>query len=110
MKKLKPKNGDALKKRSGPEVRGVSPEAGRESMVGKIVGDITSQAKIQSDRLSRNRATDKYRQRQTDRQHCYSTGLRLHSARFENTSCIARETVLVPPPGEFIYVSRHSVL
>ena len=36
MKKLKPKNGDAPKKRSGCEVRGVSPEAGRESMVGKI--------------------------------------------------------------------------
>jgi len=36
MKKLKPKNGDAQKKRSGHEVRGVSPEAGRESMVGKI--------------------------------------------------------------------------
>jgi len=30
------KNGDAQKKRSGREVRGVSPEAGRESMVGKI--------------------------------------------------------------------------
>ena len=27
---------DAQKKRSGREVRGVSPEAGRESMVGKI--------------------------------------------------------------------------
>jgi len=36
MKKLKPKNGDAQKKRSSCEVRGVSPEAGRESMVGKI--------------------------------------------------------------------------
>ena len=36
MKKLKQKNGDAQKKRSGREVRGVSPEAGRESMVGKI--------------------------------------------------------------------------
>jgi len=36
MKKLKTKNGDAKKKRSGHEVRGVSPEAGRESMVGKI--------------------------------------------------------------------------
>jgi len=36
MKKLKPKNGDARKKRSGREVRGVGPEAGRESMVGKI--------------------------------------------------------------------------
>ena len=34
MKKLKPKNGDAHKKRSGREVCGVSPEAGRESMVG----------------------------------------------------------------------------
>jgi len=33
MKKLKPKNGDAQKKRSGREVRA---EAGRESMVGKI--------------------------------------------------------------------------
>jgi len=30
------KNGDAQKKQSGHEVRGVSPEAGRESMVGKI--------------------------------------------------------------------------
>ena len=29
-------NGDAQKKWSGREVRGVSPEAGRESMVGKI--------------------------------------------------------------------------
>jgi len=36
MKKLKTKNGDAKKKRSGHEVRGVSPEAGRESMGGKI--------------------------------------------------------------------------
>ena len=36
MKKLKPKNGHAQKKRSGREVRGVSSEAGRESMVGKI--------------------------------------------------------------------------
>jgi len=32
----KTKNGDAQKKRSGREVRGVSPEAGRESMVEKI--------------------------------------------------------------------------
>jgi len=36
MKKLKTRNGDAQKKRSGSKVRGVSPEAGRESMVGKI--------------------------------------------------------------------------
>jgi len=36
MKKLKPENGDAQKKWTGREVRGVSPEAGRESMVGKI--------------------------------------------------------------------------
>ena len=36
MKKLKPKNGDAQKKRSGREVRGVSPDDGRESMVGTI--------------------------------------------------------------------------
>jgi len=36
MKKLKIKNRDAQKKRSGNKVRGVSPEAGRESMVGKI--------------------------------------------------------------------------
>jgi len=36
MKKLKPKNGDAQKKWSGREIRRVSPEAGRESMVGKI--------------------------------------------------------------------------
>ena len=32
MKKLKQKNGDAQKKRSGREVSGVSPEAGRESI------------------------------------------------------------------------------
>jgi len=39
MKKLKTYNGDAhQKKRSGREVRGVSPEAGRESMGGKICG------------------------------------------------------------------------
>ena len=36
MKKLTTKNRDAQKKRSGREVRGVSPGAGRESMVGKI--------------------------------------------------------------------------
>jgi len=30
------KNGDAQRKRSGREVRGVSPEAGRVSMVGNI--------------------------------------------------------------------------
>jgi len=36
MKKLKTKNGDAQKKRSSREVRGVSSEAGRESMVGKM--------------------------------------------------------------------------
>jgi len=36
MKKLKTNNGDAQKKQSGREVRGVSREAGRESMVGKI--------------------------------------------------------------------------
>jgi len=37
VKKLKTKeNGDAQKKQSSREVRGVSPEAGRESMVGKI--------------------------------------------------------------------------
>jgi len=35
-KETKNKNGDAQKKRSSREVRGVSPEAGRESMVGKI--------------------------------------------------------------------------
>jgi len=35
-KKLKPKNGDAQKKWSGREVRGVSPVVGRESIVGKI--------------------------------------------------------------------------
>ena len=36
-KKVKPKkNGNAQKKRSGHEIRGVSPEAGRESMVEKI--------------------------------------------------------------------------
>jgi len=36
MKKLKPRNRDAQKKRSGREVCGISPEAGRENMVGKI--------------------------------------------------------------------------
>ena len=36
MKIIKPKNGDAQKKRSDREVRGVSPEAARESMMGKI--------------------------------------------------------------------------
>ena len=36
MKKTKNKNRDAQKKRSGREVRGASPEAGRESMVEKI--------------------------------------------------------------------------
>ena len=36
MKKQKTKNGDAQKKRSDREVRGVSPEAGRESTVGNI--------------------------------------------------------------------------
>ena len=35
MKKLKTKNGDTQKKRSGREVRGVSPEAGREFYGGK---------------------------------------------------------------------------
>jgi len=34
---LKNKNWDARKKRSSDKVRGVSPEAGRESMVGKIL-------------------------------------------------------------------------
>jgi len=38
MKKLKTKNGDTQKKRSGREVRGVSPEAGRWTGVGKIWG------------------------------------------------------------------------
>jgi len=33
MQKIKTKNGDAKKKRSGREVHGVSPEAGRESMM-----------------------------------------------------------------------------
>jgi len=36
MKKLKTKNGGDQKKWSGREVRGVSPDAGRESMMGKI--------------------------------------------------------------------------
>jgi len=36
MKKLKTKNGDAKMKQSGREVHGVSPEAGRESIVRKI--------------------------------------------------------------------------
>ena len=37
MKKLKTQNGDAQKKRSSREVRGVSPEVGRESMGGRDV-------------------------------------------------------------------------
>jgi len=36
MKKLKTTNGDAQKKWFGRKVRGVIPEAVRESMVGKI--------------------------------------------------------------------------
>jgi len=36
MKNLKTKDRGAQKKRSGREVRGVSPDAGRESMVGKV--------------------------------------------------------------------------
>jgi len=36
MNKLKTKNGDAQKKQSSCKVREVSPEAGRESRVGKI--------------------------------------------------------------------------
>jgi len=36
MKQLKTKNGDAQKKRSSRKVHGVSPEAERESVVGKI--------------------------------------------------------------------------
>jgi len=40
MKKVKPKNGDAQKKRSSREVRGVSPEAGRESMGGRFVKEV----------------------------------------------------------------------
>jgi len=36
MKKLKTKNQDAQKKRSGNKVRGVSPDSGRESMVENI--------------------------------------------------------------------------
>jgi len=36
MKKLKTKKRRCQKKRSSREVRGVSPEAGRESMVGKV--------------------------------------------------------------------------
>ena len=36
MKKLKTKKEMLRKKRSGREVRGVSPKAGRESMVGNI--------------------------------------------------------------------------
>ena len=41
MNKLKPKNGDAHKKRSGREVRGVIPEAGGESMVGRFVKEVS---------------------------------------------------------------------
>ena len=41
MKKLKQTyNGDAQKKRSGREVRGVSPEAGRESMGERFVEEV----------------------------------------------------------------------
>ena len=40
MKKLKIKNGDAQKKRSGREVRGVSPEAGREAMGERFVEEV----------------------------------------------------------------------
>jgi len=36
MKKTKTQNGDAQKKQSSHNVRGASPEVGRESMVGKI--------------------------------------------------------------------------
>jgi len=36
MKKLKTNNGDAQKKQSSRKVRGVSPEAGRESTVRKV--------------------------------------------------------------------------
>jgi len=38
MKELKTENEDAEKKWSNHEVRGVSPEAGRESVIGKICG------------------------------------------------------------------------
>ena len=40
MKKQKTKNGDAQKKRSSREVRGVSPEAGRESMGERFVEEV----------------------------------------------------------------------
>jgi len=40
MKKLKTKNGDAQKKRSGREVRGVSPEAGRELWWERFVKEV----------------------------------------------------------------------
>jgi len=37
----KQKKQDAQKKRSGNEVRGVSPEAGRESVMGKFVKELS---------------------------------------------------------------------
>jgi len=40
MKKLKTQNGDAQKKRPSREVRGVSPEAGRESMGERFVEEV----------------------------------------------------------------------
>ena len=56
MKKLKTKNGDAQKKRSGREVRGVSPEAGRESMVVKEVGLEAGVKERERDRASSHRS------------------------------------------------------
>ena len=39
-------NGDAQKKRSSREVRGVSPEAGRESMVERFVEEVGLEAGV----------------------------------------------------------------
>ena len=40
------KNGDAQKKRSGREVRGVSPEAGKEFMAGRFVKEVGLEAGV----------------------------------------------------------------
>jgi len=44
MKKLKPKHGDAQKKLSGREVRGVSPEAGRSLWWERFVKEVGIEA------------------------------------------------------------------
>jgi len=47
MKKLKTKSGDDQKKRSGREIGGVSPEAGREDTIG-LRETLGSRAQIKS--------------------------------------------------------------